>query len=142
MNKFLIILIYLFYINFSLQSECVDVKFLRSIYQERNQNLDEIMKFSSNSVFIVLPTIPVSLFVYFLINDKKEDYYNSVEIAGSIVISGVSSLILKQIFKRERPFNTYKFVENIGGESGYSFPSSHSTTSFALATSLSLLYPE
>ena len=56
---------------------------------------------------------------------------------------GLNTIIIKNIFQSERPFSV---LENVisGAEklSSYSFPSGHATASFALATTLVLIYPQ
>ena len=63
---------------------------------------------------------------------------------GTIINLGVTAG-LKYLVKRKRPFTTYKGI--IINKSGSpcldpSFPSGHTSTSFMLATSLSLAYPK
>jgi membrane-associated phospholipid phosphatase len=100
------------------------------------------MKAFSNSPFVILPAIPLGLFISSKISDNKEQYNNSIEIAGSILISGGVSFLIKEIVQRNRPFKDHIFFENLVDEKGYSFPSSHAATSFSLATSISILYPK
>src|SRR5205085_11352088 len=59
-------------------------------------------------------------------------------LASAILVSG-----LKIVIKRPRPFETYPdliYKKAKGG--GYSFPSGHTTTAFATATSLSMAFPK
>jgi membrane-associated phospholipid phosphatase len=142
MKKITFIILLFIASNFLILAEPIEARILRTIHTERNKNLDDFMKLSSNSTYIILPSIPIGLFISSQIQDDKQQFYTSVEMASSVVISGGTAYLLKQIFARQRPFNKYDFIENICNESGYSFPSQHAATSFALATSVSLAYPK
>lgn len=142
MHKLTLTLLILFAnINF-IQAEPIEAQILRSIHTERNASLDNFMKLTSNSTFVILPAVPLGLFAGSLVKNDEQQKWNSIDIAGSVVIAGATSFLIKQIFTRPRPFEKYNFIKNVGEEDGYSFPSSHSATSFALATSLSLAYPK
>lgn len=69
---------------------------------------------------------------------KKQSY----QIAASILIANVITTGLKYAVNRKRPFETYPFIEQKTDVKSPSFPSGHTTTSFATATSLSLACPK
>jgi undecaprenyl-diphosphatase len=143
MNKLHIILtIILLSISFNLYGQSFDVDIMRAIHTNRNSNLDGLMKGMSNTTYIILPAIPISLFIDSKICDCEDKMVNSIEIGASIFATGISSLLIKEIIKRPRPFATLNFVDNIGNESGYSMPSMHTATAFALATSITLIEPK
>jgi membrane-associated phospholipid phosphatase len=121
-------------------AESIDIEIMHSIHTNRNANLDNVMKGISNSTYIVLPTIPLGLFANSIIQNDTQQIRNSIQIGSSVIISGLTSLLLKEIIQRDRPFVNAQLIENIGNENGYSMPSIHSSTAFALATSLSLQY--
>ncbi|MCD7973883.1 MAG: phosphatase PAP2 family protein [Candidatus Azobacteroides sp.] len=67
----------------------------------------------------------------------------SIYIGASVSISFLSSWILKDIFDRNRPYKSHPvLIKNDEEEDSYSFPSSHSSVAFALATALTLKYPK
>jgi undecaprenyl-diphosphatase len=49
---------------------------------------------------------------------------------------------MKYTFDRDRPFITYPDITKKSGAGSPSFPSGHTSSAFALATSLSLTYPK
>ena len=62
-------------------------------------------------------------------------------LAVSLVATAViGNVILKNVFARLRPFIVENFPIIISPPGGYSFPSGHTSSSFAAATSLSLHY--
>ena len=67
---------------------------------------------------------------------------NAYATAGSLAINSILTFGLKWSIQRERPFannpNIYKKTQ----AGSYSFPSGHTSTAFATATSLTLAYPK
>ena len=123
-------------------AESIDAQILRAIHIERNTNLDGLMKGITNSPCIILPAVPIGLFINYKVCDCKDKLYNSINIGSSIVITTATSLILKEIIKEQRPYKRYDFIENITNPSGYSMPSMHAATAFSLATSVTLIEPK
>ena len=142
MKNIKLILIILVTLNPIIYCQSFDEQLIRTLHTERNQSLDGFMKIMSNSTYIILPTIPLSIFIDSRITDNNTKLYNSIETASSVILSGATTLLLKEIIKRPRPYKEHDFVEDMLNEKGYSLPSTHSSTAFSLATSLSLLYPE
>jgi membrane-associated phospholipid phosphatase len=63
-------------------------------------------------------------------------------ICATVVSSAAITYILKHAINRDRPFITYPSLDPAISVSSASFPSGHTSNSFALATSLSLAYPK
>lgn len=94
----------------------------------------------NNSIVFFANTFGVFLFVisvelYLVWAQKKEV---ALHAALSVLIAGVTTIILKELFLTPRPFE----VNNIDPLAGLaylsSFPSSHTAVAFALATSVAL----
>jgi len=129
------------YCNAPLQAN-FDAEILRAIHTNRNISLDRTMLGVSNSLYVVLPAIPIGLFVSGVVNNDKDLIGNSIQIGSSGAISAITVYGLKQIIRRDRPFVTHDFIENIGKENGFSMPSGHTAVAFSLATAMSLQYPK
>lgn len=66
-----------------------------------------------------------------------------VQIGTTMAAATAITLGLKQAFDRKRPYQAYpECITNRASDSDPSFPSGHSAGSAALATSLSLVYPQ
>lgn len=97
----------------------------------------------SSSAAVVSIGVPASMFLYSLYNDDPDLLNTSIYIGASVATSFIASYILKDVFDRNRPYQSYpSWISANSTESSSSFPSSHSAVSFALATSLSLEYPK
>lgn len=100
-------------------------------------------KFISKSEPYIAVGVPVAMAVAAWIkNDKgllKDAIYVGTSVAGTFVVT----YGMKYLFDRERPYEKYpERVHAYSHENSPSFPSGHTATAFALATSLSLRYPK
>jgi membrane-associated phospholipid phosphatase len=90
----------------------------------------------------VLIAVPAAIFTYSLIKKDSTNFRKSFVIGASILTSAAATYILKEIVNRQRPYDKYYDIEPLSSENSSSFPSMHASTSFSLATSLSLEYPK
>lgn len=119
-----------------------DDKFLINLALERNDAETKKMLFLSNSLGYVAYSIPAALFIDGVARHDSQMRQNALYIGSSAVITLGFTLLMKTVFKRRRPFvQNLKIVAvyNIGSTS---FPSGHTSTSFAVATALSRSYPK
>lgn len=119
-----------------------DINLLRKIYQPVNIGLDKSMRVVSGSVLPLMIAVPVGILAVNYIQthsltEKKEPYIIAAALVGTTAIT----FGLKYTVNRPRPFVTYSDItqkdQNVGP---HSFPSGHTSSAFALATSLSLCY--
>ena len=140
-----IITLFLLFIPISLFSQNIDFRILHSINSPQVLPSDGFYRFISNSDMYVITGVPVTMAIIGLADGDNKLLRNAGVIAtGTIINLGITAG-LKYLVKRKRPFVTYKGI--IVNKSGSpcldpSFPSGHSSTSFMLATSLSLQYPK
>ena len=140
-----IIILLLLFIPISLFSQSIDFRILHSINSPQVLSSDGFYRFISNSDMYVITGVPVTMAIVGLVDHDNKLLRNAGVIAtGTIINLGITAG-LKYLVKRKRPFTTYKGI--IVNKSGSpcldpSFPSGHSSTSFMLATSLSLAYPK
>jgi undecaprenyl-diphosphatase len=95
----------------------------------------------SKSVYPLSLATPISFFAIGLINKDKKLQQQSYRIAGALIINTAITQAMKYTFNRNRPYQDYPtiiFPNNI--ENDASFPSGHTSTAFALATSVSMQY--
>jgi membrane-associated phospholipid phosphatase len=106
--------------------------------------LDGPAKFLSNTAFIPVIVAPLGMYTVGAINHDKDlavaGFSTGAGLATSILLGEV---ILKNIVQRDRPWHVIEDTRLIDeGASGYSFPSGHTSSSFGLATGISLHYPK
>lgn len=125
--------------------ENLDVKIFRSINNSRCGFLDAVIPVTDKSILFTSILVPATLFGVSRTNSNYYDENSTVLLSLSEGLSAGLTFGLKNIVKRERPYKTLANVNYDGSKfllDRYSFPSGHSSLSFAMATSLTLRYPE
>ena len=141
MKRFFICLL-LTAITFGAQAQSLDLRILESINGPASL-ADQTWHTISKSVYAVDIAAPVSMVIVGFASKNKELTTNGVKTACAILVAEGFTEVLKRATRRERPY--LKYPDLITGKSlstGYSFPSGHTATAFATATSLSLTFPK
>lgn len=97
-------------------------------------------RYLSASAYPVSVGTTAGIYIVGLLEKDKQKQFEAIELAGGILIAGITAQGLKWVINRPRPYETYNTVYPYKIESGESFPSGHTTIAFATATSLSLQY--
>jgi len=92
----------------------------------------------SNTSKYISVGVPVGYFVAGLMHDDKALKQKAAYTAAAILLNTASTTILKNVIKRERPYNSYTGIFPDKIESDYAFPSGHTSSAFATATSLAI----
>ena len=114
-----------------------DINTLKSINpQNPNSN---IMKGFSHSVYPVAIATPVAILATGFMKKDKNLQNKGWEMVGALVINTALTQSLKYTVHRDRPFETYPgVVYPYRIDKSASFPSGHTSTAFATATTLTL----
>ena len=123
----------------------IDVKIFRSINNSRSDFFNTVIPITDKSLLPVSIIVPVGLFSLSRFYEKYYDENSAILAAISELTGSVITISLKNIIKRERPFRKLNDVYLVSIKpltDRFSFPSGHTTNSFALATSLTLRYPD
>jgi membrane-associated phospholipid phosphatase len=123
-------------------SQNLDIDLLHSINSGNSKSWDKTNMIFSQSMTPVSIAAPASFFIYGLLAHDSTAKRNSIMMGAGLAASGIITIGLKYSVNRTRPFNTYSFIEKKGEGGGPSFPSGHTSSAFATATSLSLCYPK
>jgi len=141
MRRRLLILILIFSCA-SLHSQNIDIRILRSINSPAALPSDNFFRFVSNSDAFVVAGVPVVMAVTGLINKDKGLFRNAcVTAVASALNEGITDA-LKYSINRDRPFVTYPDITKKSKAGSPSFPSGHTSSAFATATSVILSYPK
>ncbi len=125
--------------------ENLDVKIFRSINNSRCGFWDAVIPVTDKSILLTSTIVPATLFGISRAGKNYYDENSSVLLALSEGLSSGITFGLKNIVRRKRPFEV---LSNVNYDKSkflldrYSFPSGHSSMSFAMATSLTLRYPD
>ena len=127
---------------FKSTAQNIDIDVLRNINQNRSTTLDPTFKIITNSVFPVALAVPAVVTTLYLLNKDSASKQQAIIVGGTVIISSAITGLLKYTIQRDRPFVTYPDINHITPEDSYSFPSGHTSTAFALATSVTIAYPK
>lgn len=134
---FLLVILVLILTAYTLQAQSSgELKTLRRINPD-NPNNAVWTSLSSTSKYISVG-VPVGYFVAGLIHDNKDLKQKAAYTAAAILLNTATTTLLKNVVKRERPYNTYTGIYPDKIESDFAFPSGHTSSAFATATSLAI----
>jgi membrane-associated phospholipid phosphatase len=138
----LLIALLVFIIPVQLPAQNPDIRILRSLNSQQDLPSDSFFQFMSNSSVYLVVGIPAGLTAAGLIrHDKKLIRSALVTVAASALCAGITTT-LKYSVNRERPFITYPDIRKKSYGGSPSFPSGHTSSAFATATSVSLAWPK
>lgn len=121
----------------------LDIRWLDKINSPVYPPVDKPWQFISNSTAPVGIATPVVLFAVGAATHDKMLRRKSYEAGASFLVGTAITTALKVSIRRPRPFTTYPDIITKKGKGGsFSFPSGHTTSAFATATSLSLAFPK
>jgi len=137
-----LILFTLLFFPVALFSQNLDIRILRSINSPEVLPADKFFQFVSNSESYLVVLIPAGMGATGLIKHDDKLLRNAIVAIGATVVNSGITVALKYTINRERPFVTYPDIKQKSRAGSPSFPSGHTSSAFALATSLSLSYPK
>ena len=137
-----LVLFTLLFFPVALFSQNLDIRILRSINSPEVLPADKFFQFVSNSESYLVVLIPAAMGTTTLIKRDDKLLRNAIVVIGATVVNSGITVALKYTINRERPFVTYPDIKQKSRAGSPSFPSGHTSSAFALATSLSLSYPK
>ena len=121
-----------------------DVRLLLSRNNSRSHLKTKILNTTDTSMLPVSILVPPALMVYGRVRQKTYDENTGYLLFTSEVTSVALTFGTKILVNRQRPLNALNNVHSKGSPilDVYSFPSGHTSSSFALATMFTLRYPK
>lgn len=120
-----------------------DINTLHKVNSWDSKFIRNYNKVISRSEPYVAIGVPVAMAVCAWIKDDRELLKNATYVGASVASAFVVTYGMKYLVDRERPYDRYPDrVHAYSHESSPSFPSGHTASAFALATSLSIKYPK
>lgn len=132
---FLIIVCFCFFIQSNAQNW--DIHLLDNI--NPNQPNSSIWKGASSSVYPIAIASPIYLLTVGYLHNNKNLQQNGWSVLKTLAINTIITKGLKHTLNRARPYQQYPLqIHPYQIETDASFPSGHTSTAFAIATSLSI----
>lgn len=110
--------------------------------ENHTAGLDNTFRFFSNGNTFFIIGAPLVLLGDGYFNNNKQMIAAGRDALVSLGVSTIVTFAMKDSFKRERPFLKYPDVVKLSSGGGSSFPSGHTSSAFAVATSISMCYPK
>ena len=130
-------------ISAAIQAQTLDARLLHAINSPNPQSVDGFFKFMSQSTSIIVLATPASIGFTGIINKDKSLMYNACTIGLAGALNAGVSLALKYTINRPRPYEKYPdYIHPKLNTWSASMPSAHTSTAFANATALSLIFPK
>lgn len=139
---FAFILLFAFLTSEPVFSQNKDIEWLRELNIERNQKLDPTFHFFDKSLTPIIIGAPAAVLGIGLIKKDSALTRKGLYMVGAFCVNSALTLGLKYTVNRPRPFITYPEIEKLSVAGSKSFPSGHTSTAFAAATSLSIVIPK
>ncbi|MBO4282429.1 MAG: phosphatase PAP2 family protein [Bacteroidales bacterium] len=120
----------------------MDFRVLQQLEEHRTPAMTHVMSWTSNSL-VLAPAIPIGMMGAGWAADNRDLLYSGCVTGLSLATAFALSEGLKWSIQRPRPYLAYPDeLHPVRTTLGYSFPSEHTSLTFAVATSLSLCYPK
>ncbi len=137
-------LVFLFFISINqVSAQNLDIELLDKINSSASTRGVKTFGFITDTEPYLAIGTPLSVLTIGFIKKDKETQWKGLEIASSSIATSLIVTGLKFGISRDRPFVTYPDLITAYTKAGsHSFPSGHTSSAFATATSLSLCYPK
>lgn len=133
-----ILFILVLFLSWNATAQNWDIDLLEKINLERNKSLDPTYKLITNSVSPISIGAPIAVLGLGLIQKDSSLKSNGIIMVEALCVNAFTTTALKLALKRDRPFVTFPYLDKQAEAGSYSFPSGHTSSAFALATSMSL----
>lgn len=122
----------------------LDIRVFRSINNSRSKFKDGLLEITDRSVLWVSLLTPLSQFAVSSFSGNYYDQNSAVLNISSQILNYTLTYTTKIIIQRKRPHDALSsvYVRKSFADDKYSFPSGHTSSAFAGATSYFLRYPE
>lgn len=128
--------------NTTLTAQNLDIRLLRAINSPEDLPSDNFFRFISDSEPYVIFAVPGAMATAGFIKHDNTLVRRACTGLAALALSGSITLILKYAVNRDRPYVTYPDIMKKSSAGSPSFPSGHTSSAFATATSVSLSYPK
>jgi len=130
--------LFLFFFIETVSAQNMDIDFLKEANVHRNQHLDGTFQFISNTEGFIGIGTPIAICAAGIIQHDKKLLNKGITMTVGLVTATTITYGLKKIINRDRPAQTYPYIQAFEKQKHYSFPSGHTSNAFVTATNISL----
>jgi membrane-associated phospholipid phosphatase len=129
-------------LSFAARSQNIDARMLNFI-NPNSTNENKGWAFLSNHAIPLSVVTPFAMLTAGFIAKDDQLKCNAITAGAALLTNALITDRIKDYVQRQRPYLTWNNMIYLQGHtSGYSFPSGHTSTTFNIATSLSLSFPK
>lgn len=128
-------------INIAL-SQNIDYQVLKNLSKIQSPSDNKFQKFVSDAAAPICIGTPVLLYGVGMLNKDANVKEIGLQTGVAFGVTLATTYATKYLVKRPRPYVTYPDLKNVTTEGSWSFPSGHTSSTFSIATSLSLNFPK
>ena len=137
--KGIFFLLFVVMIFCNLTAQNFEVRMMHSIHKDSTIFKNKLFRGFSNSATPIDIAAPASIILVGFINKDEATKREGYRAGANFLLTSALTVGLKYSINRKRPFVTYPDLFHKKSKAGsYSFPSGHTSTAFATATSLTL----
>lgn len=119
-----------------------DIRLLRKIHLERNQNLDGFIAVISESAIPTAISVPTSFLAAGFFQKDTNTFRQGLTMVGALALNTGITYGMKYAINRQRPYDRYEDINPVLTSGSPAFPSGHTSTAFTTAMNLSLAIPK
>jgi undecaprenyl-diphosphatase len=117
-----------------------DIALLTWLHQHVIPHSVPVLQFISDTTTLVSISMALLLLVLAIVKKSKPLRRKFLMIVAVLILVLGVTQGLKGVIDRDRPFDTYPYIEKLSSGGDSSFPSGHTLEAFAMAVSISLLF--
>ncbi len=116
-----------------------DLRIAEWINNHRIENLDGVFIFITDTASFVAYAIPLILLIFAFYKKKRQLQIIGLQLLASILLSTFIVTAIKNVLKRQRPYELDPLIHKLSSGGGFSFPSGHTADAFVMATAITLV---
>ena len=140
MIKYIRLLTAVLFVTITATAQNFDINTLKKINLNRNTGLDKTFITITNSGNYIDFGVPSIVTLTGLLTKNKQVTRRGIYLIASQAVTIAATQTLKRIVNRPRPWATYPYLQPYEPVLQYSLPSGHTSSVFAMATSVSVTY--
>jgi membrane-associated phospholipid phosphatase len=142
-NAYSLLLFFLLFLTIKkTTAQGFDYNALKSLSKIQSPSDTRFQKFISDAAAPIGIGTPIVMFGIGLATNNKDLKEKGIQTGIAFALTIGETYAIKALVKRPRPYITYPDLKNQTTEGSFSFPSGHTSSTFSIATSLSLNYPK
>jgi undecaprenyl-diphosphatase len=123
-----------------LQFSTYDIALLNWLHTHLPPNAIPVLQFVSDTTTYVSISVVLLAGLFAFVKKSRPMWLNFLSLVVLLLLVAAFTQGLKAVIHRDRPFDTYPYIEKLSSGGDSSFPSGHTLEAFAMAAAVSFLF--